>query len=190
MANELANLIRNVIARVSYIAGVSGNIAIVDDTDGSNALVVENVEHSRVHRGQMFSVDTVDLTLADAGVIDILMRVPAGKTAHLKSFIGIGGDARLEIFENPTTSADGSAQTVVNRNRASAITSNVLVFEGPTVGGTGTKIGDLIVPGAAVPPDGEFVLDENDYLFRLTNLSGAEKKANLRINFYENIIAQ
>lgn len=179
------------------IVGPDGehNPVLVDETADADALVLIDVIHNRIHRGHFFSLDVVDAALINTGTILILVRVAAGKSAHIRFEAAVGGDARLEMFEDPTTSADGTAITPLNRNRFSSNVATTLFFSGPTVTADGTSLSDKILAGGAgifLSPGSEgstfkeWVLNEGDYLVRLTNISGATQPAHLQTNFYEN----
>ena len=133
------------------------------------------------------------LALADDAPVEILIRVVASRFAHVALRAGAGGDAEVAFFEGPTSSADGSAVGALNRNRASSIVATTLVFEGPTLSADGTPLASGFVPGGtggnsiggSVDTFGEWVLDANDYLVRLTNRAGTAQPAALSLIWYE-----
>lgn len=198
MSNELSNLIRNVISRVSYIAGEDDNIAKVDPTADADAIVNIDIIHNRIHRGQFFSVDFLNIALADDAILEMLIRVPAEKSAHTRVLAEVGGDARQTFLENPTITDDGASLTPINRNRFSSLATDILLFSGPTVTVDGTVLQDTIIAAGRGPLSGgggggtfeEYVLNPGDYVYRVKNISGNVQPASIQIDFYENIIAQ
>lgn len=147
--------------------------------------------HARIHQGVAFSVSLVDAALGAGADLDMLIRVSGG--AHVQLAASVGADAQIFLFGGPTTSADGSALGVRNRNRFSSTVATTLAFSGPTVTGTGTQLSTAIMPGGAqgqtpgTSGEGfdEWDLNPGDFLFRLTNLSAQATPASLQINFYE-----
>ena len=116
-----------------------GTVAGVDDISGY--LVQISEIHAQIHEGQFFTSTVVDTSVADSGTLEILM-LTNGSVPHARFTAQSGGNSRLEIFEDTTVSANGSALVAQNRNRLSANTATALVYSGPTVTGDGTKIFD------------------------------------------------
>lgn len=161
-----------------------------DDIVG--ALVVLPVEHYEVHEGETFSASFVNTTLADNAVLEILLQTGA-KYAHVTFFASCGGDARVTIVENPTVSDAGTGLTEHNNKRYSDDTATVTATHTPTETG-GTVIIDAFLAGGTggnaagglLRANTEFILKANeDYTFRVTNLSGGTKGASLVVNWYE-----
>lgn len=173
-------------------AGENGPIAEVDDFTGF--MVNLDAVHHRVHNGEMFQVDLVDLVLADDGVLAMLVTVPEGGSAHMRFAAQAGGDAHIELFENPTVTVVGSAAAEVNRNRRSALTADVVVTTGPTTTADGTALASLVIGGGSggnsagggVDSFEEWVLKADEqYLFRVTNVAGGIKPVGIAIDWYE-----
>jgi hypothetical protein len=168
-----------------------GNVVPVLARGGG--LVVIETAHARIHEGVLFGASHFVLSLASNADIEILIRIPALEHTHIALHVGCGGNAEVEFFEAPTSTADGSALARVNRNRLSANTATMLVFEGPTVTVDGTQLAVGFVPGGtggnaiggSLDTFGEWILDPNDYLVRLTNRAGAAQPAAVSLMWYE-----
>ena len=168
-----------------------GTVAGVDDISGY--LVQISEIHAQIHEGQFFTSTVVDTSVADSGTLEILM-LTNGSVPHARFTAQSGGNSRLEIFEDTTVSANGSALVAQNRNRLSANTATALVYSGPTVTGDGTKIFDMICAGgtggnSAGGSGGmyeELILKASTlYLVRLTNLGGNSQPCGLIADWYE-----
>ncbi len=176
----------------SLIMDPDGHIAGVDQTNG--ALIVIDAVHNNIHQGIMFQSDLVDLILADDASLDLLIRVIANTSAHMRFHAAIGGDGQAFMYEDPTTSADGTPVARNNRNRFSSNTSDTLIFSGPTVTGVGDLLPTGIIPGGGAGTPGiggqigsfeEWMLAPADYLFKLTNKSGGAQPASVALDWYE-----
>ena len=194
LPNSLSAAIRNVVSRHVRIFGQTDTIAEVDDTIGANALVFIDTIHNRIHRGQFFSLDQFNTGLAAAGTIELLVKVTTG--AHVRLTAAAGGDARLQLFEGTTVSANGTPLTPVNRNRFSTLAAVTQFYSGPTITADGTSLLDTLLPGGTggIFSGGgggetfeEFILAPGNYLVRLTNISGSTQPANVQVDFYEDV---
>ena len=175
------------------IVDVAGHLVNVDDIVG--ALHVIDVLHHEIHEGTAFSTSfktADDASLADNGTL-IFALTTGAKAIHIISIGVVGGDAEIEILEEPTIT-DGTATTVYNRNRTSLIVTTVTVVRDPTVNTDGTLIDNQFIPGGtggmtlggAFGPRSEWVFKPSTiYLFRLTNRSGNVQPASLAVGWYE-----
>ncbi len=175
-----------------YITDALNNPAAVDPLT-SQLIVIDSV-HFRIHAGKMFQADHVAEGVADAGVIEVLVNVPTDIIAHMAFQASSGGNARLEIFENPTVTGAGTALSELNRNRRSGTTADVVATHTPTTSADGTALSDILVPGGTGGNSAggvsesfaEWVLKSNeDYLIRLTNIAGTAQPLGLEIDWYE-----
>ena len=166
--------------------------AICDDI--SKSLVQVDSTHARIHQGIYFSIGLTNLILADNASMNCLFRV-GESTVHIRPSGVAGGDTRFFIFENTTTSADGTEHFAANRNRTNSLTHKMRIFEGPTITADGTSIDEQLIIGGigrtfsiggASGLTNEWVLQKNSvYMFRLTNISGAAQPINMHLDFYE-----
>ena len=148
--------------------------------------------HHVVHDGRSFQVWYWEEDIADDGVIEILLRT-SSDPAHAIYDVGAGGDAVASLIENPTVNAAGTALTEYNLNRTSTATANTTTFHTPTVA-AGTELVAQYLPGGAGPQagggqvqsDSEWVLKPNeDYVFRVTNISGQAQTLGIIVEWYE-----
>ena len=172
------------------MAGVTGETR-KDRFSGAGVQI--DHQHFRTHKGEVFTATISDGALAAAANLDILIR-PGPIPPHMQAQVAIGADGRVQFFENPVTTADGTPVPSFNRLRGSTNTSNTLVFNGPTVTGTGLMIDDEVVPGGQAnfavggqsESFNEYILNPAfDYLVRLTNVSGGPTIASVTLLWYE-----
>jgi hypothetical protein len=160
----------------------------------TNDVVAIDSVHEWIHKGLMFSSHYYDNAVADDGVIELLIQVPAGQSAHLRVHCSAGGDAEMRLFEAPTFSSAGTALAEINRNRVSSKTAQVTVTHTPTTSDDGTEIEFEFIPGGGAILSGggdnsffnEIILAPGeDYLVRLTNVSGGSSPLSIGLHWYE-----
>lgn len=162
----------------------------------SEALVLIDTVHSRIHEGRFYTTNASDLALADNASITVLVRIGYGQSAHVRPLGICGGDAELFVFEGPTVTNDGTVQAVTNKNRFSPRVAVTEIFLGPTISDDGLELDNRLIIGGSgfisTPggqsdfSEGEWVFKTNtDYLIRLTNRAGTTQPAQLEIDFYE-----
>lgn len=166
--------------KINNIAPVTGRVITENDTlvsviDVFGNVKVIDVANSSVHDGTAYTYTGTAQVQASSSVY--FMGKSGGVTAHLMGFF-VKSDAspvKVEFFESPTTTADGTAQSAVARNRQSTATATMQVFVNPTVTASGTLLMTDRVLGDKQTVsdnhlDGEWLLKKNtSYLFRLTN---------------------
>ncbi len=149
--------------------------------------------HHKTHLGQAHIVSNKFAAIADDGVADIYVKVPAGIEPHIVFHRDIEGDADVELFEDTTVSADGTALTPRNLNRNSTNISTVSFFHTPTVTSPGTQLfiewNAAGSGGQAAGSEGAFdefeLAKGKNYLFRVTNRSGSAKNIGSFARYYE-----
>ena len=178
---------------------------IIHDADGHqanvdndvHALVAIAVPHHEVHEGETFYVSRYAEDVADDASIIILLQVGATKEAHCTWAAACGGDAEIQVTENPTVNAAGTAMTEFNMNRHSTETATVVATHTPTVAG-GTLMPNYMVPGGSggnavggtTRQNTEWVLDINsDYVIGIFNRSGQARNMSLAVQWYEEAMA-
>jgi len=151
--------------------------------------VIDRVQRI-LHEGLVYRVSGKITGWENAAVEEYLIRTPAGSNIHWQHLhLSLGrGDIDIEMFEGPTSSADGAslASSMIQPNRQSSNTPTALLFYGPTITDDGTLLHTTWFPPTAsgvgqsasglvgVTPGEEWVLAAGtDYLVRLTNNSGA-----------------
>ena len=160
--------------------------------DWSWKLTIIDATHVEIHEGNTYVVSYYDDDVADDGTVEILLRV-GDEPAHATFGGQAGGDAVAYLIENPTVNAAGTALTEFNKNRISANTATLTAFHTPTVVG-GTALLTLFMPGGSGPQaggtqassGGEWILKPNeDYVARITNISGQAQEISIDIEWYE-----
>jgi len=151
----------------------------------------------QIHDGNFWTVSYYFGSISDAAVASILM-IPGGKNVHTGFQVKSGGDALVEIFENPTIGANGTQLTPQSNNRANQKNPQISIYRSPTItsaltrifhnyiigGGGGNSLGgqDGVIPFE----DGKWILDGNNtYLIRATNQAGQAKKFAFSAAFWE-----
>jgi len=130
-------------------------------------------EHDKVHQGQTFIVSDYG-TYNKATYWDILIK--AGPVMpHAIADLSVSLGILVQVYEEPTTTANGTSYTSFNRNRNSSNTSDTVIYDTPTVTSPGTLIRTLLIPGAnqsgsAGGISTEIILKQStDYLVRITS---------------------
>ena len=155
--------------------------------------------HHRIHEGNHFLVHQVSLGVNIAFPKYYLIIPPpsAGTDTTEMHLIfevvsQIGGT--LILFEDATISANGTALTIINNNRRSSSTSQVNVYEDPTVTTEGTTIFSERKGTASTEVElGEFFRDDEEiilhpdkqYLLKFTPLADGAN-ITMELNWYDN----
>ena len=145
--------------------------------------------------GELFTFCEEVTALADTTSQDYLVTTGTS-SAHLVWDI-LGDTAmRFQLYEDTTTSASGTAQTIRNRNRTSAAVPLSTIHKGPTVTGVGTLLcqerdginGVSSRVGGESRAAHEWILKPSSKsLLRVTSLSGGGATLNFAaaMRFYE-----
>ena len=159
-------------------------------------LKIIDTEHAEVHEGEHYCVSHYDSdTDTDGTVIVHCITPDTAARIHVIFSVEVSSHALFEIYENPTTSNNGTALTAYNSDRNSANTTTSLWFHTPTVSNAGTLLLTRVLGSSGANPTGargsalsrgdEFILKQNEqYLFRVTALVDNVKCA-LDMQFYE-----
>jgi len=162
--------------------------------DGSthSIQVIDNAHHE-IHEGVRF-FHQESYSLVKSGTVDHLIVTPdTTKWAHM--VIGINNTlASIEVilYEDTVASANGTADTVFNRNRNSATVNTTLLFTAPTITTVGVKLTENVLgtgknnPGGEVRDSEEIMLKQNTkYLLRISEPGIANTQVNLTFDWYE-----
>lgn len=141
--------------------------------------------HSYIHQGHTYCSGHLAEGVANDASLELLLVTGATYQAHLSMEVAGGGDYYVSIFEDTTTSDDGTALTERNKVRAITDTANVTVTHTPTITGDGNQLGPTrYFPGGRAAAGAgvmgasreEWVLDvSTKYLIRVTNKAGSAK---------------
>ena len=166
----------------------------------TGALATIDYPHHEIHAGGMFSASykSADVSpIADNGVIEMLLVVPAGVGAHASVSIAGGADTEVVILESPAVTDSGTAVARVNMNRNSARHAAVTAFHTPTYTG-GAVLVNTLEPGGRGPQSGggvarsgaEWILAAGrSYVFRGINRGGTAQPMSVHVQWYEEGIA-
>jgi len=156
-------------------------------TDSHDRIVMVENAQNHIHNGEMFRVNAV-FSLGVSGTRFALIRT--GSTpVHIYGDLTASGASKLNFYEAPTTTADGTPATVLNKRRDSTNTSNVLAFDSPTVTANGTLLDPFILTGTINAggkdrSQNEWSLSANtDYLIEV--FATAASDYTLKFEFYE-----
>ena len=175
-----------------------GNIAGVDAH--SRSIRTIDAGHAMVHLGFVYKAWHKFTGVADAASVYLHVKNPADLYPHLHDFTVTAGrgDVDVQVFETPTTSADGTLLQERSLNRNGTIdTSGLDVYHTPTVSSDGTEIRNTWIPptaagvghsdsGAVEDADLEMILKPStNYLIKITNNSGGSIDIHAKLYWYE-----
>jgi hypothetical protein len=174
---------------------VAGNLARVQQDEITTAIINIDSFHHEIHEGETFITSHYVASIANNA--DIILHItPGTKFDHLVFSGSCGGDALLELFEDPDVDADGVAEAEINMKRLGGAVAESVVVSDPTVNVVGTNLFECLLPGGTggnatggimgLRQNSEFPLDpDKTYMTRLTNTSGNAKPGCLIIQWYE-----
>ena len=166
--------------KTSYIPGDKLHIPHVVNIDHG---------HDKIHAGNAYIHSRID-SVANGATLNYLLRGHATTQCHLRLYSYTVADTpcTFTLYEGPTITDAGTAETWQNANRPSSNTPDTLLYSAPTVTGNGTALECILYPdgggGGAGPGGGtaglagadigeEWIFnDSTDYLMSITNNSG------------------
>jgi hypothetical protein len=153
------------------------NVKILNEEKSHvTAKVITQYEHHETHQGnQYFGVHEASLGLGGAQDYLIIGQTAGSPVAHFDPVISSNKEVRVRLYEGPTLTGDGTAMTVLNRDRRDAGSPTVTIFHTPptNTGALGTLIDSLVVGtgtkvGGEARGDQEIMLaDGTKYLLRV-----------------------
>lgn len=147
--------------------------------------------YHQIYEGNAY-VMTRAVDVANGLSTDILL--VTGNTdlhVHLNATVISESEASFCLYEDTTTSNDGTTVTAYNRNRLSSNLPVTITKHTPTVTGVGTCIwtkhwGSGKDAGAEVRSENEFILKRSaKYLLRVTNATTNNNYISFLLNYYE-----
>lgn len=148
-------------------------------------------EHYQVHAGRHFFVSNGQ-DVASGNTLQHLIKVPnRDMEYHFTYAIDAEGEMEIGLYEGTTVSANGTALTIVNRNRMSEKNPTMLLYTGPTVSDAGTLLDYNIVGsgksfGGRTRGEQELVLKPGtDYLFNIENAGVGALWVDWNYDWYE-----
>lgn len=148
--------------------------------------------HEAIHEGGMYTISKSFLAVANDGIADIHIVVPAGYEAHLRLYVGAEGKANVKTYTGTTYTGAGTAITPFNR-KSGLNGSTVTAFHTTTPNVLGTQRGDDLVFGGTTGSSvgGTFSSDfesiiapSSDFLLRVQNKGSSAKDINIIFNYY------
>jgi hypothetical protein len=157
----------------------------------TGAFTTISYDHHEIHSGSHFFTGNYT-DLANGQVYDILIVTPNTlKYSHMIFELRTEAEAMFGYYEATTTSANGTAMTVFDRNRVTANTAGTTFFHTPTVTSVGTLLGSGIFgsgnkQGGGLRDSNEFILKPNSkYLVRVTNNTALANWYDWQFDWYE-----
>lgn len=165
----------------------------------THALKIIDSDHAYIHMGRLYSSYHKFSAIPAAGTRYILLKTPATKYVHYRSeSISTSGDnVTIEFFEDPTTTADGTALSALNHRRTLPITAATMtLFHTPTVTAEGTLLNQTYIGGGVGVGQArqgeeqgnnhEWVLKRSaSYLVKITNGSASANTIQINPLWYE-----
>lgn len=195
----------NVAAVVAgQFTGVKGLRTYIGPTDPVSDLpVIIDYDHHQLHEGETFRWDVYVSSLASGNSKDIRfvvpnISVPAGVVAaarmpHFRFEVVGSADADLFLYEAPTFTGNGNQRTPIPAERNGSYSSQLQIWEDPTVSVVGSQIFRGVIfaaknsAGSTTSTLDEFILKNNtSYLLRVTS-GAAGNKVLIRVLYYEDL---
>lgn len=157
------------------------------------ASVVQELEHYKVHKGDMFSW-TYSATIASGNTQNLAFRTGT-KCQHTVFDIQCSGAATLNIYEGVTCNSYAGTITIYNMNRESSKTTTATAFNNIAFSTNSEKLIHVVyLPGGATPQtragaggrqNTEWIFNENtNYMLQFVNLAGANNVETINLQFY------
>jgi len=160
----------------------------------TNIDIIMDYNHYKIHDSQMYNISFSD-TIAAAATKEFYMYTGTGEP-HIKFDVTTDGQAKIEMYEGITVSANGTSVTVHNMHRDSTDSCAAVVFAAPTwstnseillavdlIPGSGKNASQI---GSTARVDTEWIFKSDEkYLLRITNQAGSTITAYVNCEFYE-----
>jgi hypothetical protein len=180
----------DVVTRSIFTKSTDGTNTQAVEPSPTNAGVTVDIVHYLTEQGVYFLGQDFATGIANGATRDILFVTPSSKTAHCRMIFSTKG-ANYSMYEAPTTTANGSASILVNRNRVSSNTPLSTMFSGPTVTAVGTLLAVFSLDAANtrssdyMTQGDQWILKANTkYLIRMASTAGSNVSS-VGIYFYE-----
>lgn len=166
---------------------------LYEDVIPSHCMPTIEIDHFFTHAGTTFTCsEKLSVTAETSKFFHIKVNSSNIHMIHFE-FVSTRAEAEVVLYENPTTSVDGTPFVVQNRNRASGKTATVEVYEDPIWSAKGTHLDhDLIVGGKQAgggtfdEAGQEWILKANEqYLIEYINNSNQDDVISHKFTFLE-----
>jgi len=168
----------------------AGNAKILYVDRYYNALVIMDLHHSRIHDGKHFCCENWASVSGAGTTFDLLM-----KTGVARPHVVYGWESTVAfsytLYEAPTITADGTAETVHNSNRGSSTVPGASLYYGPTVTAVGTRLlsgqisSDFKAGGSHTREDELILALGTSYLLRFTKTDAGSGELGYSLAWYE-----
>jgi len=176
------------------VVSIGDGVIVLELDHVESAVPTIEFEHHMVHDGYSYSVSDHDSSVDIASPKYWHIITPnTAKRCHVKIAVISDHAALVEFFENPTTTANGTALAAYNNDRNSINATTMSFYYDPTVTADGTR---LVVEyigtynpktriGGSSRAETEFILKQNEqYLVKVTP-ENDNTKVTVQIEFYE-----
>lgn len=180
-----------------FTAATNGTAKAIACDEHFGVLGVVDFEHIATDSGAYYSASRYVEGVSSDGTIDILIITPSSviESALLGGDVQAGGDAKLEVYAQPTVSSNGTALSILQVNQTSSNTPNVSAYHTPTVSNTGTLVFETFVPGGkggvSVGSGGPFqrlnAAPDKKFLLRLINKAASAETMCVNMNWIETL---
>ena len=152
-------------------------------------------EHHQLHEGEAHQYTYAPAALSSGSSVDLRFVVgdltATTRTPHAVIEVDCTVETWFYLYETPTTSANGTQQTVYNRNRNSSTTPASTVWLAPTVTSPGTLLTAGIIGsgrnGSSSRESVEWDLKTSTtYLYRVTAKAASDNVC-IRLMWYEDL---
>ena len=180
--------------------GANNGVTITDGTNdvyvwGSGAITTAKAVHRRIMLSKEFYCTYRWADVADDASIYLHIKVDSTNSAHGYFIVEAGGKCFVDLYENPTTTGDGTGLTELSMNRETIGTPVTTLFRDPTVSADGTilEYGLLGTAGKFTMAGGDvsgayWMLKPNEqYVLKITNKSGAAIDILAQYNWHEHL---
>lgn len=157
----------------------------------SGIIVVLDNEQYRIHEGQHFFATDHDNDIdVETSKYWHVIAPDSSTDVHLKFTLHLDDPGKIEVFEAPTTTANGTSITVFNNDRNSANTADLTLYSDPTVSADGNliyveRIGTNKSAGGKLRRNQEIILKYSAaYLIKVTT-DANDNEASIEFHWYE-----
>ena len=156
-----------------------------------SAAVVIDPAHHEIHEGDHYTcADFTDL--GNGATYNVLLVTPdTASRVHMTFQFATESEATVTLFEDTTTSNDGTPITCYNNRRDSVNTAALVLTHTPTITGDGTQLargksGSGKQVGGEIRGENEWILDQDSkYMLRITNDTALANWVSWLLSWYE-----
>lgn len=128
---------------MAYEVGILNNlVARVED---AIALVQTNLDHVRIHRGEIYTKSAALAAMNDGTSYVLHLKTGAAAEYHMTFAAAGSGAGFVRLYEDPTKTVDGTPITMLNHMRIAANqrASTFSLFHTPTTSANGTLLAEI-----------------------------------------------